>query len=205
MARFCSFCGMKFTVLWPLGDQPIRIPGYDLCERCHANWQASGRVDYLLKNGVPEEIFHIDGAKLNSDSVKYKYEGKLIFFENAIAFLASSRKKKSNVGTIGMAGGGALGAVLAGAIQDKLEKRSEMKAIETDSIREALKNAIGLLVIKRKDLKCMTYSFWKGFTIETLYMMYNEIWIDKKTFQQSGAKIAQYMKCNRAEQEADIE
>jgi len=186
------FCGTKCRIIGKHAHWPTN--GYDLCAECATEWKEHGRADFLLEHGIPRQIFRIDDCVVN-DTDNKRYKGSVIFFERALAFLAHQKEGTSDWSVTGAAAlfGGVIGAFVVGAVQDRLAKRHSETAPQTESMREALQKAIGLVVIKREDIKSITYGRWKGLTIETTCMKYNLIQMSKQQFAEHEDKIQAYL------------
>jgi hypothetical protein len=189
MAKYCYFCGKKTSLFGQ--NAWCQVNGYDLCRSCANEWKLGGRVEYLLKDGDPILSFAIEKATMN-DIGGSQYEGNLLFFQHALAFLAYKKSKKRDPAIVAVAGwfSGGLGAIITGMIQDKMEKASTERAVPSTTIREAIDRALGYVVIKRGDIRQIRFEKWKGgLIIDTACMSYKLLQLDESTFNQYKPRI----------------
>jgi len=219
MRKTCYFCGTKCTSIgrhayWPQN-------GYDLCAECSRQWTQHGKLDYLLGEGPPNDLFRIKGATLSDD--ESSAGGVLIFFDMALAFVADEQKPKPNlafpttfavlVGSpigmalaqalsegdraaaiIGGAIGGGLGGVVAFAIQDAiLAARTRRAPSPSGDITDRLRGALGLAVIKRVDIQSIDYDKTNGLVITTPCQKYDKLNITGEAWQRWRADIEEYV------------
>jgi hypothetical protein len=98
MAKNCFLCGTKLALFDAAGWVRMvtsPVPEYDTCVQCEKKWYDSGIFEHLTKNGEPKEVFRIGEVEYQPILDERKFKGPLIFFENAMLYLATWEKSTS--------------------------------------------------------------------------------------------------------------
>ncbi len=193
----CDFCGVRFRAFGkhPARPQPGDCGGYYLCAECAQEWREGGRLQFLTQGGKPRELFRLDKATVELPNAMHR--GPLIFFDKAVVFLAQSTETKADQGraiSIGAMLGGGVGAVLTAGLASRLHKTKTTMLPATDSVEETLKLAHFLLVMKRKDIESVGFSWWaNGFYIKMPSIKYTAIQVSKEAYEQHRQRIDRYL------------
>lgn len=223
MTKTCKFCGQQCTDKRYGKRAYTPHGGYDLCRECWAKWAREGGIeDFLLETGEPKELFRIESASMHVPDADLTgslvfFDKSIAFLSSARRAHVNPALGAGNWRT-GAAIGSAVGFLLllllrqlrmglddkhlafyvlvpfliGGALVATWLSRRRNEPRYT-SMEDAIRRSVGLVAIKRGDIKSIRYQAGRGLVIETVCMEYDKIHVPEDAFLASSASIEKYL------------